>query len=79
MPAHLVNLINADSWQTCILAIIINIQLNKDNYDSEIKWMAQDLFSTEKGDRLSWKVIYYMSFKTTLDSHLRSFQFKIIN
>ena len=41
--------------------------------------MAQDLFRTERGDRLSWTAIYYMAFKATLDSHLRTFQFKIIN
>ena len=41
--------------------------------------MAQDLFRTERGDRLSWTAMYYMAFKATLDSHLRSFQFKIIN
>ena len=32
--------------------------------------MAQDLFRTERGDRLSWTAIYYMAFKATLDSHI---------
>ena len=79
MPAHLVNLINADKCCKHVYWLLINTKLNKQNYNNEIKWMAQDLFRTERGDRLSWTAIYYMAFKATLDSHLRTFQFRIIN
>ena len=75
----MVNLINADKGCKHVYWQLINTKLNKQNYNNEIKWMAQDLFRTERGDRLSWTAIYYMAFKSTLDSHLRTFQFKIIN
>ena len=61
----LVNLINADKGCKHVYWQLINTKLNKDNYDNEIKWMTQYLFSTERGARLSWKAIYYMTFKTT--------------
>ena len=59
MPAHFVNLINADKGCKHVYWLLINTNLSKDNYNNEIKWMAQDLFSTERGDRLSLKAMYY--------------------
>ena len=63
MPTHLVNLINADKGCKHVYWLLINTKLNKQNYNNEIKWMAQYLFRTERGDRLSWTGIYYMAIK----------------
>ena len=63
MPAHLVNLINADKGFRHVYWLLINTKLNKQNYNNEIKWMAKYLFRTEKTNQLSWTAIYYMGLK----------------
>ena len=50
MPAHLVNLINAEKGCKHVYWLLINTKLSKQNYNNEIKWMAQDLL---------WHKIYF--------------------
>lgn len=76
---HLVKIINTDKVCKNVYWSIINYKTSKENYNNEVKWIENVTINIIRGDRNCWKTIYYMPFRATLDSHMRSFQFKLVN
>jgi hypothetical protein len=79
MPAHLIKLIQTEKVCKYVYWLLIYKKTKKNNYTNELKWIDRDILYIENGDRRIWKTFYYMSYKATLDSHMRSFQYKLVS
>ncbi len=79
MPIWLTDIITQNKVCKFIYWYVIENQTKQDNYNNEITWSMELDLDFDVRDRVNWSNTYYMANRATLDTNLRTFQYKLLN